>query len=147
MGLINYAKTIWQNGVTKRNATNFNHMETGIEAACNGVDRLDKLTNVTSDITYHKGCVNAGNTMLIKKGNTVTLHLDIYCESGYDGTQYLTLPIGYEPLISANTGIFYAEGQWGVSLAGYMFINPSGAILLYSDNNLKYCHGTITYIV
>ena len=51
MSLISYVKTLWTNGVTPRNATNFNHMEDGIKSACDGVDELNNnLTTVKDNI-------------------------------------------------------------------------------------------------
>lgn len=50
---INYTKTTWNNDTAPAlNATNLNNMETGIEAACNGVDQINlDLDEITDTVT------------------------------------------------------------------------------------------------
>ena len=132
MGLINYVKTIWQNGITKRNAQNFNHMEDGIKSACDGVDRLDTamplfnnkafkiLTlsgyeqgvsiepNASTTITYDLSGYNINNVLycIASTSNPLALHMIFNFDKGNTTNQLLKIYV-------YNTGAnAYVGGLW-----------------------------------
>lgn len=91
MSLINYIKTNWINGVTQRNATNFNHMEDGIKSACDGVDALSEMiTDEYSQKTYVVGdyCIKDN---VLYKCNTAIAAAEEWTASHWTATT-----IGYE---------------------------------------------------
>ena len=146
---INYTYDPVINGVTDADEGYMNHMQEGIQAACDGVDTLNNLKRGDQDITWING-QNAGNTTLYKIGNMVTLNLDAKRTGGFDDScgVICVLPDGYRPLQGYNTGAFFGGGQWGVTKAGYMYVNWDGSILLNSngDTSLEFAHCVITYV-
>ena len=111
----------------------------------------DKITAVNSNLTsepeYLNGCANAGETILRRRGNVVTFHIDITNPSGFNGDTQLLIPDGYRPLYNFNTAIWGAEGQWGNKIMGYVYISNNGYVMVFVGDNFKYAHGMYTYVV
>lgn len=123
-----YTKKVWLNDQTKLSAKNLNHIEKGIEAVAEAVDKLEAQGNVHThnNKTILDATTEAFTTELKEKYNAVENQLETFKDKAV---------IGEFNANNENTLLEVGNGT---------IETPSNAFEIYKDGNVKVSSGILT---